>query len=56
MMIDDVLSQHDVGSDASPFVDRLAGMRDGESGLAANGRSESRFLDLPGDGVDSRGI
>ncbi len=55
MVIDDVLSQHDVGFDVSPSGEPLANMRDTKKGLAASGRQESRFLDLPGHGVDPQG-
>ena len=55
MMIDDVLSQHDVGFDVSPSGEPLANMRDTNESLAASGRQESRFLNLPGDGVDPQG-
>ena len=56
MMIDDALSQHDVGSDALPPGKGWHACAMGKRGLAASGRSESRFLDLPGDGIDPHGI
>ena len=55
MMIDDVLSQHDVGFDVSPAGEPLANMRDTKMGSHGQWQAGIALPGLPGDGVDPQG-